>query len=47
MTASAHLGFFEDPQMLAPRRVVREEVEGGGFILRSPERLQPYERCVG
>ena len=47
MAAATGLGFFDDPRMLAPRRVVREDVEGGGFILRSPERLQPYERCVG
>ncbi len=47
MSAASPLAFFDDPHMLAPRRVVREDLEGGEFILRSPERLQPYERCVG
>ena len=47
MTAATPMAFFDDPHMLAPRRVVREDLEGGEFILRSPERLQPYERCVG
>lgn len=38
---------FGDAQALAPARAVREDLPNGGFILRSPERLQPYARCVG
>ena len=39
--------FFDDPALLAPRRVLREPHPGGGFVLRSPEPLQPYARCIG
>jgi feruloyl-CoA synthase len=39
--------FFDDPRMLAPPRVQRSELPGGGFVLRSPEPLAPYARCVG
>ena len=39
--------FFDDPRMLAPRRVERRELGGGAFELRSPEVLSPYARCVG
>ena len=39
--------FFDDPRMLAPRRVEREALPGGGFVLRSPEALAPHARCVG
>ncbi|MGV2389349.1 MAG UNVERIFIED_CONTAM: hypothetical protein LVR29_17145 [Microcystis novacekii LVE1205-3] len=39
--------FFDDPRMLAPRAVVREDRGDGVFVLRSPEPLQPYARCVG
>ena len=39
--------FFDDPAMLAPPRVIRQPREGGGFVLRSPEPLQPYARCIG
>jgi feruloyl-CoA synthase len=41
------LPFFEDPQMLAPQRVLRQDLAGGGFVLRSPDALLPPERCVG
>jgi feruloyl-CoA synthase len=41
------LNFFSDPRMLAPRRVQRTELEGGAFVLHSPEPLAPYARCVG
>lgn len=34
-------------QLLAPARVEFEAHRDGGFILRSPEPLQPYARCVG
>ena len=40
-------GFFGDEGLLAPRRCERQEHEGGVFVLRSPELLQPFERCVG
>jgi feruloyl-CoA synthase len=38
---------FDDGAALAPARVKREDLPGGGFVLRSPEALQPYARCVG
>ena len=38
---------FGDAAALAPPRVVREDLPGGGFILRSPEALQPFARCIG
>ena len=41
------LDFFDDPRMLAPRRTEKVALEGGGFVLRNPEPLQPYARCVG
>jgi feruloyl-CoA synthase len=40
-------GFLEDPTRLAPRAAVRQDLAGGAFVLRSPEPLQPYGRCVG
>ncbi len=40
-------GFFDDPRLLAPRRVEKIDLGGGAFILRSPEPLAPYARCVG
>ena len=39
--------FFEDPEMLAPARVQRAELPDGSVVLRSPEALGPYARCVG
>ncbi|WP_293996056.1 feruloyl-CoA synthase [Sphaerotilus sp.] len=41
------LTLFGDAAALAPPRVVREDLPGGGFILRSPEALQPFARCIG
>jgi feruloyl-CoA synthase len=38
---------FGDPCSLAPPRVTREDLPGGGFVLRHPEPLQPYTRCIG
>jgi feruloyl-CoA synthase len=38
---------FDDPQQLAPRRVERHDLPGGGFVLRSPEPLRAPARCVG
>ena len=40
-------GFFQDPRLLAPRRVEKQELGGGAFVLRCPEPLAPYARCVG
>ena len=39
--------FFSDPTLLAPPETVRTDLEGGGFVLRSPAALAPYGRCVG
>ncbi|MFK0033687.1 feruloyl-CoA synthase [Pseudomonas monteilii] len=39
--------FFKDPAQLAPAQVLRETRADGSFILKSPEPLQPYARCVG
>jgi feruloyl-CoA synthase len=39
--------FFTDPQFLAPPRVERHGLGGGAFLLRSPEPLGPYARCIG
>lgn len=41
------MSFFDDPQMLAPPRVARIPFDDGSFVLRSPEPLKPYARCVG
>ena len=38
---------FNDPAALAPPAAVREPLPGGGFVLRHPEPLQPYTRCIG
>ena len=43
----AALDFFHDPQLLAPRQAVREDLGAGQFILRNPTPLEPFERCVG
>ena len=40
-------GFFDNPRMLAPRCVDKIELGDGAFVLRSPEPLAPYARCVG
>ena len=40
-------GFFGNEGLLAPRRCERQERDGGVFVLRSPEPLKPFERCVG
>jgi hypothetical protein len=39
--------FFSDPQLLAPRRTERVDLGGGAFLLRHPDALAPYARCVG
>jgi len=38
---------FQDPASLAPPATVREDLGEGAFILRHPEPLQPYARCIG
>ena len=39
--------FFDDPTMLAPPRTVQVRFDGGAYVLRSPEPLKPYARCIG
>ena len=39
--------FFDDPTMLAPPRTVQVRFDGGAYVLRSPEPLRPYARCIG
>ncbi len=39
--------FLDDPRLLAPPRVVRVAFDDGSFVLRSPEPLRPYARCIG
>jgi feruloyl-CoA synthase len=39
--------FFNNPQLLAPAQTLREDLGQGVFVLRSPEPLRPYARCVG
>ena len=41
------VAFFDDPQKLAPPRVARIGFDDGSFVLRSPEPLKPYARCIG
>jgi feruloyl-CoA synthase len=36
-----------DAQALAPPRVAREPRPDGSFVLRNPEPLQPFARCIG
>ncbi len=38
---------FDDPRSLAPRQVLRESHPGGGFVLRHPEPLKAFARCIG
>ena len=45
--ALAASDFFANEALLAPRRCERVLLDGGAFVLRSPEPLQPFERCVG
>ena len=39
--------FFDDPRWLAPPRTVKLDAGDGSFVLRSPEPLEPYARCIG
>ncbi len=47
MPMPAAASFWDDPQQLAPPRVARIPFDDGSFVLRSPEPLKPYARCVG
>lgn len=38
---------FGELSALAPARVLREDLAGGAFVLRSAEALQPFARCIG
>lgn len=39
--------FFNTPALLAPAVTVKEDLPGGGFLLRSPEELGDVTRCIG
>src|SRR5690625_1001269 len=39
--------FFNDETKLAPAQVDVIPLDGGGFIMRSPQKLKPYARCIG
>jgi feruloyl-CoA synthase len=39
--------FFEDPTLLAPPRTLCERRPDGSLLLRSPEALGSYARCIG
>lgn len=41
------LDWMNDPQWLTPPRALRTPLDGGAFLLRSPEPLQAYARCIG
>ena len=38
---------FQDGRSLAPPQVALEPRTGGGFVLRNPQPLQPFARCIG
>jgi len=44
---ATRLPFLDDPRMVAPRRVLREERADGAFVLRSEDPLRSYDRCLG
>ncbi len=41
------LDWLDDPSLMAPPRAVRVPLDDGCFVLRSPESLKPYARCIG
>jgi feruloyl-CoA synthase len=41
------LEWMQDPSWLAPPRAVRVALDEGCVVLRSPEPLKPYARCIG
>lgn len=43
----ASSSFFDNPLCLPPRQTQKTDLADGGFVLRNPEPLQPYARCVG
>jgi feruloyl-CoA synthase len=43
----ADLHLFGDADSLASPRTVREDLPGGGFVLRHPDALQAHARCIG
>ena len=47
IASSSNPDFFSDPRMLSPRRTEKVELGGGSFLLRCPEPLAPYARCIG
>jgi feruloyl-CoA synthase len=46
-TMAQPLPMTDDPRSLAPPRTVRIALDDGSFVLRSPEPLKPYARCIG
>ena len=47
MTTEENFALFGDPSALAPQRMSREDRPDGSFVLRHPEALQPFARCIG
>jgi feruloyl-CoA synthase len=45
--ASTHPAFFDNARMLSPRRTERQLLADGTFVLRHPEPLRPFVRCIG
>ena len=45
--AELNSNFFDNPRCLPPRRTLKTDLAGGGFVLSSPDALQPYARCAG
>jgi feruloyl-CoA synthase len=39
--------FFNDPRLLAPPSTLKTDLQDGAFLLRAPEPLHAYARCVG
>ena len=39
--------FFGNPARLTPAQAELTRLDGGAFVLRSPEPLQPFARCIG
>jgi feruloyl-CoA synthase len=47
MESRMALDMFDDPLQLAAPRTVRVGFDDGSFVLRSPQPLEPYARCIG
>ncbi len=41
------LAWLNDSNLMAPPRAVRVQLDEGCFVLRSPEQLKHYARCIG